>query len=355
MFGKTIGTLLIGPKTGVGDAVEVFAGVLEVDQPREVLVKKVRGWITRDLALLDKVDKRADELSRVRHPRLVRVLEYMDGDERLFICEAAKDTSILAFMAALKARRLRLGVATILHLSRQLCAALSSLHDGGNIVHGGVRPEAVRLTRGGMLRLGEQALLPSSLMVPPGARRSSVTARAAYLAPEQVGPQPRLSKVTPATDLYSAASVIYFMVTGQVLYPGKSHLEAAFLIRRSDVREALMAVQARVPGLGGVLARCLSVDPADRIPHALALDAELARLQQRLGVANGVDELAAVFTALGVKQVAAKAPAEPAGASEALRFGGAKAPSGTLHGRDAVGPFRPQDMMFALGPPPAAV
>ncbi len=151
--------------------------------------------------------------------------------------------------------------AEALPLIRQVAAGLTGAHAAG-IVHRDLKPSNIMLcpdrvvvTDFGLAR----SLAPSdhSLSV---SKSGHAVGTPAYLAPEQVEGGP----VTPATDVYSFAIVIYEMITGKQPFTGETAMEVAF----KRTREAPPPPRDVNPsiswGWNDVLLKALSRDPADR-------------------------------------------------------------------------------------------
>src|SRR5262249_51956016 len=137
----------------------------------------------------------------------------------------------------------------------QICAASSYAH--GSMVHGALRPEAVWLSREGVVKLGEfgVALAVISLR---GVKILN-PAEQAWIAPEV-----RLGKTADArTDIFGLGSVLYALLTSrsatsEFLAPSRVHPEASAEIDR-------------------VLLKCLASEPRERFSAPDDLLRALAR------------------------------------------------------------------------------
>jgi serine/threonine protein kinase len=98
-----------------------------------------------------------------------------------------------------------------------------------------------------------------------------------YLSPEAVeSPE----KVTPQSDVYAIGAVVYYLVTGEQLFKGKTVME----ICMKHVRNVPESPSARLgrpvtPGLEGLILRCLAKKPEERPQGTRALADELDRLE----------------------------------------------------------------------------
>ncbi|MFM8579742.1 MAG: protein kinase domain-containing protein [Planctomycetaceae bacterium] len=174
-------------------------------------------------------------------------------------------------------------VAAICFLGRRLANALGHAHRQG-VLHRDVKPANILLSHYGRPLLvdfnmasaatdavGEQAMFGGTL---------------AYMAPEHLAALDPVDPtqedaVTAASDQYSLAMLIYELTTGRLPFasaPGDQRpfvekLRAIAADRRQPERIWTDDVWRSEPGLAAVLARALSVDPADRWPNGEALAA----------------------------------------------------------------------------------
>ncbi|HTQ44288.1 MAG TPA: serine/threonine-protein kinase, partial [Polyangiaceae bacterium] len=150
---------------------------------------------------------------------------------------------------------------------QQLLGALAAVHALG-IVHRDVKPSNVLIRRDGIVKLSDFGIVrfadaPSS---PATAELSLGTG--AYMSPEQV-----LSRTPePRSDLYSAATVLYEMLTGRTPF-GDDRTE--FLIRKDQVETPAPPIRTFLPQappvLDALFARALAKDPAMRFATAIEL------------------------------------------------------------------------------------
>ncbi|MFO0846516.1 MAG: serine/threonine-protein kinase [Gemmataceae bacterium] len=201
-----------------------------------------------DMGLLPEQDDRA-----------YLVMEYVDGQPLFRHMQAAG----------------RLGVATGLRFFKQICAAISLVHEQGAI-HRDLIPENILIDRKGDVRVVDFGLAayadPHTGFVP------GATGTFCYMAPETIQ-----GRSVAASDVYSVGLVMYQLFTG-----GGPHLTAPWAV---DDRQDLGAENYRIKAglefappsrhhneirndyrwLDDVILRCLETDPDRRYPDAAAL------------------------------------------------------------------------------------
>lgn len=231
--------------------------------------------------------ERADALSRffhearvmasLRHPNVVAVLD-MDEASRRIVMELAAGGTLRDVLRERGPRTLRRAI----ERHGQILSALAAAHRRG-IVHCDLKPGNLMFRRdadlpGVEVMLGDfgVAHLPdASGAVAATTRRAEAIGTLAYMAPEQ-----RRGDVTPASDVYASAVVLYEMCTGHTPWSREVLMAGT---RRAD--DFTLPPTLRKEPLGddvqSHLLRIGDPDPAKRPTTAQAL-AESQRLRERL-------------------------------------------------------------------------
>lgn len=153
------------------------------------------------------------------------------------------------------------------HYFQQLLGALAATHQLG-IVHRDVKPANLLIRHDGTAKLTDFGIarLPADAARDAGAMQPGT---GAYMAPEQV----RGAVLDGRSDLYSAAIVLYEMITGRTPFEDPDASE--MLIRAMQVEAPPPSVRTFLPNapesLDAIFMRALSKDPYDRYPTAIAL------------------------------------------------------------------------------------
>jgi serine/threonine-protein kinase len=211
--------------------------------------------------------REAQAAARLSHPHVVRVFDAGEDDGRRFIVMEYVEGESLA---QLLKRRGRLPAAEAVSFGLQAADGLEAAHRAG-LVHRDVKPQNLLVGRDGTLKVADFGIVRA-------AEAASLTAHgtllgtAAYVSPEQGAAHP----VTPASDVYSLAAVLYEALTGQPPYRFESLAE---LVRRQQedpiapVRDLEPSVPAAVED---TVMRALARDPAYRPQSAAEFAGELA-------------------------------------------------------------------------------
>jgi protein kinase-like protein len=262
---------------------------------------KVMQAITPDADTVARFRHEAQAIAKMRHPNIVDVYDFGEFEGTPYmIVEYVPGGSLAGRM-----NRAKLDQATALKYLRGIAAGLDYAHDHG-VVHRDVKPANVLLTADDQPVLADfglaKLLQGSSLKSMTGV----TTGTPAYMAPEQVTG----SRVGPAADRYSLATIAYEMLTGVIPFDGEALLELLY----AQVHREPPAPSSREPSLGpqvdAVVARGLAKDPAARWESSTAfVDALAAALSRApaVGVAK---------TMVMAPQVASTVPLAAAGVAE---------------------------------------
>lgn len=194
-----------------------------------------------------RVHHQARMTGQVAHPTVVSVLDLGADQGRPFVVMERLDGAGLDGGAAARPLEARL------ELMALVCDGLQAAHDRG-VVHGHVKPSHVFLPASGGVKL---------LDFGAGLGRPD-----AYASPEEVQGQP----ATERSDVFSAAAVFHFMLTGR----------APFASRGAAVAEPPPAIpHTQAPdSLSRTLLTALDKDPARRHQSIKHLRAELGQVRR---------------------------------------------------------------------------
>lgn len=292
---RNVGPFTLLRRLGTSGVAESFLGVVAGQGDQTVVLRRLLPYIRQDPDRAREAEERVRDLTHLQHPFLVRVMDWVeDGDER-FVVEAFVDGIDLGrLLDWCRARDQTLPTNVLLNLATQLCNGLEAVHGRPgqatgtpNVLHLGIRPSAVVVSRDGKVVLGGFGLVKSPATLPHGGLTGSTTARLRYLAPEQAPPGGPLS---PATDIFSLGTLLYEMVTLRPLFPGQTDDIVLESLREADLAEPLQAVRELLPGIDRVLQRCLSRNPRYRYNRAFVLREDLRALMAGYSFNTIVDD-----------------------------------------------------------------
>jgi beta-lactam-binding protein with PASTA domain len=249
---------------GMADVYEARDGRLD----RTVAVKMITA---ADAAGFDlsAFSHEARTIARLSHPNVVAVFDQgVHQGLPYVVMEYVPGTTLRDLLN----RRRRLRIDEAVELFAQLLDGLQAAHDAG-VVHRDIKPENILLKNGG--RGDRVKVVDFGLAEAVHGDRDTagpLVATAAYVAPELVNGKPAQA----SSDVYSAALVLYEILTGEVPFDGAD----AGAVARRHVEEDVPSPRLKAPDVPEGLAE-LVVAAAARRPGARPVDAGafLRRLQ----------------------------------------------------------------------------
>jgi eukaryotic-like serine/threonine-protein kinase len=290
------GQFQILQKIGSGGMGSVYKA-LQPAMNRMVAVKILHPKLANRKDLVSRFRREARAMSHLTHPNTVKV--YLYGE--------LEDGSLYIVMEYLEGKNLNQtvrseGPMTIergLPILIQACHALDEAHTQG-IIHRDLKPENIFVTNvGGMkdfakvldfglAKVTEREMRPGSIIL---TQEGMVFGTPEFMSPEQA----QGKTLTPASDIYSLAVILYEVLTGKLPFEAKNPMEYIQL----HVTQKPKPINERVPGktfpplLWTVLSKAMEKKLEDRYSSAAefahALQAVLEGRQEvpPFGGANG--------------------------------------------------------------------
>lgn len=274
------GRYRLGELLGVGGSGSVFSAWDEATPGRRVAVKLLHPHLCASDAARGAFLREAEHLVALSHPNIIRAHAAGIHDAAGVLTpwlaiDLLRGTTLQAWSAAGAGDASRV-VRDVPAILRGMLAGLGAAH-GAGIVHGdlspsnvflegadgdvAVAPGMVRLVDFGLARLAGEALAADDvpLAAESSAGRRQVVGNPAFMSPEQVRGEP----LTPASDVYQAGAVLYFLLTGRVPYQRAEArlMLRAHLIAPVPVPSALVPAHHRYDG---VVTKAMAKEPGRR-------------------------------------------------------------------------------------------
>jgi serine/threonine-protein kinase len=271
---QQLGQYRLIEKIGAGNMGEVhLAEHLLLRQP--CAIKLIRPDRAADAVALARFEQEVRATSRLNHWNTVRIFDYGYTDDGTFyyVMEYLPGWTLEDLVRA----HGPLPPGRIVHVLRQVCAALREAH-GIGLVHRDIKPANIMLCeRGGVADLVK--LLDFGLVRRAGRRGDAlvtapglVTGTPAYMSPEQA----EGGTLDARGDIYSLGAVGYFLATGEAPFVRRTSMQVLMAHVRDEPRPP-GDVRPGVPrDLDGIILRCLAKQPAARFESVDALDGALA-------------------------------------------------------------------------------
>ena len=229
---------------------------------REVAVKVLHPSFASS-AMAERFLREIDVAAKLTHPHIVPLLDSGATGQRLWFVMPLLDGQSLK--ERLEQHR-RLPVAEAVRIACEVASALSYAHAHG-VVHRDIKPANVLLSGGSAavadfgLAKGLEATVTTARLTQTG----MILGTAYYMSPEQSAGD---EVVDGRSDIYSLASMLYEMLSGDPPYMGNT-MHAVIAKRFSEPIPSVRTARADVPpALDDVIRKGLATLPADRYQTA---------------------------------------------------------------------------------------
>ncbi|MEZ6186692.1 MAG: protein kinase [Planctomycetota bacterium] len=258
-----LGPYRLGPALGSGGMGEVYHA-RDTRTGAEVALKVLR---VLDPELLERFRREVELVREIEHPHLVRVLDAALAPPRPYAAFELVEGETLAQRVE---RAGPLPPAEAAQVIAALATGVAAVHERG-LLHRDIKPANVLLGEGGP-KLADFGLVRE--VTAATLTESGVTlGTPSYLAPEQIGVDK--AHWGESTDVYGLAGTLYYALTGQPPFAGKTTVATLRQVLEAPPPSARERVPAVPPWLDAVCRRGLAKLGAERYPSALALRAAL--------------------------------------------------------------------------------
>ncbi len=228
---------------------------------KTLAIKRILPELARDPEFEERFIAEAKVAVRLSHTNVVQVFDFGRFDGSLFIAmEYVDGLDLAALLRRFKERHERVPLPAAFQIAIELSRGLDFAHSHG-VVHRDVSPSNILLSKAGEVKIADFGI---AVAAQPGkvatTGRRKVMGKWRYMSPEQARGEP----LDTRSDMFSAASVMYELFTGEKLFPGEEaediirNIEEMPLPRPSQVRRGLPA------RLDDILHQALARRPGDR-------------------------------------------------------------------------------------------
>ena len=249
----------------------------QVSLDRHVAVKILASSFATDAEDISRFRMKARAAARLKHPGIVQVYDANFSDGVYYYVMELVDGYT---MGDLLRRKGKLTIEDALTVAESVSVALDYAWSLYQMVHCDIKPDNVMVDADGTLKVTDLGLCRSLTLlkgVHPG-HADEILGTPAYMSPEQVYGS---EKLDCRSDIYALGATLYHLVTGQMLFPGKSdddmikcHVDGS---QAPDLRT--FAPQASLPFVL-LLEKMLAKDPAHRHRDWKLVLSDLGRVRE---------------------------------------------------------------------------
>ena len=263
LVGRKLGPYEVRSKLGQGGMGAVYLA-FDKTLDREVALKILPVEYSRDQSYIQRFEREAKSLARLRHPNLIHI--YSVGDEdgiHYFAMELVRGETLADYMR----KRGPLPEDEVLNLGSQILCALQAIHRIG-ITHRDIKSSNIMIDGPGHAVLMDFGLAKDrreSGLTTAG----SVLGTPEYMAPEQIQGE----EVSPASDIYSFGVLLFEMLSGRLPFIGSTMIS----ILRAHCDQPPPPLAGLRPDISKDIIRIVEKALAKTISNRYSSAAEMAR------------------------------------------------------------------------------
>ena len=270
LVGQTLGRYTLERLLGQGGFAWAFVGREPDGTP--VAIKVLKPRYAGDPQFESRFRNESETAAKLEHPNIIRIRSVAKtGEHVYFAMDLCADS-----LGARLAREGPLPEEDILHLARDIAAALEFAHQQG-VIHRDLKPDNVLIRSDGAAVLTDFGIARavSGYVASTGVNMTIGTPQ--YLSPEQA--QGRA--LDPRVDFYALGVTLYKAASGEVPFTSNDWFELA----RMHVEDPPPSLRKKRGDLSKrferVVMKCLAKHPDDRYANAAELRADLDEVEQK--------------------------------------------------------------------------
>ncbi|MEV0354959.1 serine/threonine-protein kinase [Nocardia sp. NPDC050697] len=250
----------LGTEVGRGGCGVVLSGV-QRRLGRAVAIKQIPAQFAHDPTVRRRFVAEARVMAAIDHPHVVRVFDYIEHEHLCLLIMEYLPGGTVAHRFATHG----FDAATAVAVALSCAAGLQAAHSHG-VLHRDVKPSNLMFGAGGAIKLTDFGIAKivggdETLVTKAG----EIIGTPSYIAPEQV----RGEELSPATDIYSLATMLYQLLAGVLPFPPAANQLAALYAHAYEQPIPLSQAAPRIPEpIAAVVMRGLASEPERRFGSA---------------------------------------------------------------------------------------
>jgi hypothetical protein len=248
---------------------------------RTFVVKRLRAELAREQAVVAQFIDEANLGSTLVHSNIIPVFDFGKVGDEYFLAQEyilGRDLGRLAARVIEKQQR-ALSPTIVLYAAAETLRALEYAHtklgESGRpmgIVHRDVSPSNILVSARGEVKLFDFGIVKAEGRVTK-TQHGVVKGNVSFMSPEQA----RGINIDARADLFSLGLVIFYCLTGEILYQGQTTYDLLVKAATGPGAEELARIAALPAPCADIVRKALEVDPSKRYQSAAEFGAALAR------------------------------------------------------------------------------
>jgi len=263
---------------------------------KTLAIKRILPELASDPEFAARFIAEAKVAVRLSHANVVQVFDFGRIGESLFIAmEFVDGLDLAAMLRKFKDDRRQVPLPAAFHIAIEVIRALDFAHSH-NVVHRDVSPSNILISRAGEVKIADFGIaIAASPHRGGGPGPRKVMGKWRYMSPEQA----RGDTLDTRSDLFSAASVMFELFTGEKLFPGDESEDIIKNIETMPIPK-MSAMRPGLPSrLDDVLAIALARKPIDRPSRPASILRSLIELSYESSImATALDVAEALATVI---------------------------------------------------------
>ena len=239
---------------------------------RVLVIKRLKLELSTNRAAVEQFIDEARLGSQLVHPNIAQVYDFGELADGYFMALEYVPGRNVNQLVERHVERLGRGLdlPTVFYLAHDLLQALSYAHgrrasngEPLGVVHRDVSPSNVMISTRGDVKLLDFGIVKSQQRI-SHSDLSNIKGNPAFMSPEHARGLP----VDARSDLFSVGLVMYYALTGQMLYRVGTAGETLFQAATGPTREHLDSILTLSSPAARIIARALAVEPSERFRSA---------------------------------------------------------------------------------------
>ena len=271
--GITLPNLRLFAVLGQGGTATVYRAQ-QISTGRPVAVKVLNADFVRSEEDVGRFLHEAQACAQFRHRNIVRVYDVGEqGGLYYFVMELVEGYTFARYLQ----RKGQVSVSDVLVILEAVAGALEYAWNKFRVVHCDLKPDNLMVDADGTIKVMDLGVSRSLLTVRAAAgTHEEIMGTPAYMSPDQIYDLPDLDC---RADIYSLGATAYHLLTGSVLFPGRTDQQVVDAhIGPNFARDPRALAPTAPRALALMLNRMLAKDRTLRYPNWETLAVDIARL-----------------------------------------------------------------------------